>query len=166
MRDKGPFLNALYVREAFGLAVARDIPVMVRPVPFQGHIDTDPGDWDRWWQAMVDAGPEIWFVPPSTGPSLLIAYEQVLRDVGRWSNHQRQPPGTTGSDPLLITRLVAALEQALGRQASFSYFIDVLPIIGDWHLDLSPVWLLVSMDVYFDADRLTPLLEERLTPLV
>ena len=61
---------------------------------------------------------------------------------------------------------MAALEKSLGRQASFSYFVDVLPVTGDWHLDLSPVWLLVGMDVYLDDDRLTPLLEERLTPLV
>jgi hypothetical protein len=83
-RDNGPFLNALYVREAFGLAVGRDIPTMKPAVPFWWHVDTDLGDWDRWWQAIVDAGPEIWFVPPSTGPSLLVAHEQVVGEMGRW----------------------------------------------------------------------------------
>ncbi|WP_028050438.1 hypothetical protein [Cellulomonas sp. URHD0024] len=165
-RDGSPFTTALYVREAFGLGVAPDIPRLTPPVPFLEELAADPVDWDAWWDAICAAGPEIAFVAPPTGPDLFLAYEQVLRNVSVWANRERRHPDPRSPDALDPTRMVRALEQSLGRRASFSFFVDALPVTGDWHRDVSPTWVLVSTDVWLDARRLIPLLEERVRPLI
>ncbi len=166
IRDNSPFTVALYVREAFGLSVEPEIPLMTPAVPFLEKLDVDPTDWDRWWDEIIAAGPEIWRVAPPTGPDLFLAYERVVLDIGRWADREHHRPDMASPDALRTTHLVADLEKSLGRRASFSYCVDALPVSGTWHRDLSPTWLLVSTEVWLDADLLMPLLDERLRLLM
>jgi hypothetical protein len=164
VRDNGSFTTALFVRDAFGLSVGHDIPRLTPDVGLAETVDIDPADWDAWWRAIVDAGPEIGGVAPPTGPDLFLLQEQVARGIARWTRRGRDPQSHEAA--LAPARLVAELEKSLGRRASFAFFVDVLPVLGPWHLDLSPTWTLISTDVWLDTDLLVPLLEERFAPLI
>ena len=128
VRDHSSFTTALFVRDAFGLGVARDIPRLSPPVALAETVEIDPADWERWWQAIIEAGPQTGLVGPPTGPDLFLLHERVVRGISRWTDRGKRQPSPEAA--LAPTQLVASLEKSLGRAASFAFFVDTLPVTG------------------------------------
>ena len=157
-----PFTTALYVRDVSGLTVAPEIPPLEPRLDRVPGADIDPADWTGWWAAIVATGPVPGRprVAPTAGAALLNRYGRVADWVGDWEDRETRAVTVTG-----VSEVVSALEAAAGRPATFAYAVDVVPVAGPFHLDLTPTWLLIGTET---AQRggLGDLLAARLAPLV